>query len=178
MDTKNLQNNSVDNYISSFPEEVRKELQLLRKVIKEEIPDAGETISYGIPTFKLNGKYVVYFAAYKKHISLYPISQEIVSSLGNNSSFKLTGKGTLQFPLNKPLPIPVIRIIIKGLLGEYLMRQQVNPLSKSQLKINKEWHSKNRMPKNPTLNERLEWHKKHKKYCACRPVPASLRDKL
>ena len=76
MNTKNS-NNAIDAYIAGYPDEVQKILHELRQVIREELPEEiEETIGYGIPTFKLNGKYVVYFAGFKKHISLYPILEE------------------------------------------------------------------------------------------------------
>ena len=116
----NLSTNSsvIDTYIENFPKDVQHILKELRQVIREELPeDVEETISYGIPTFKLNGKYVVYFAGYKQHISIHPILEEIQKSIPEVSEYK-KGRGTLQFSLNKPLPYPLIRKIVQFLLIE------------------------------------------------------------
>ena len=94
---------TIDAYIATFPPEVQALLQQIRQVIHNTIPNLGETISYGMPTFTLNGKYLVYIAAHKKHIGLYPAPtgveefHEAVALYGG-------GKGTLKFPLNKPMP--------------------------------------------------------------------------
>jgi uncharacterized protein YdhG (YjbR/CyaY superfamily) len=103
---------SVDEYIATFPKDLRIVLSTIRKTIKKELPDAEETISYQIPCFKQNGKYVIYFAGFKNHISLYPIPD-------GDSSFKkeiapyVAGKGTLKFPLDKPLPLPLINKVVR-----------------------------------------------------------------
>lgn len=113
-----VQFNSIDEYINSFPKDVQNILQILRQEIKKEVPEETvETISYGIPTFKLNGKYVVYFAGFKKHISIYPILHaegEIVKEIEPY----IKGRGTLQFQLDKPLPLPLIRKVVKILVKE------------------------------------------------------------
>jgi uncharacterized protein YdhG (YjbR/CyaY superfamily) len=118
-------NKAIEIYIEGFPEEVRKSLHILQKTIDEEIPDAEKVISYGIPTYKLNGTYIVYFAAFKKHISLYPVSDETLKSLKKDSTYIIAGKGTIQFPIDKPLPLSLIRKIVKSLLRESLIRQDI-----------------------------------------------------
>jgi uncharacterized protein YdhG (YjbR/CyaY superfamily) len=118
MATSRAQFTTIDEYINSFPKEVKKLLQNLRKVIREEVPkETVETISYGIPTFKLNGKYVVYFAGFKRHISIYPILHTD-DKLKKALEPYIKGKGTLQFPLNDPLPLPLIRKVVKILVKE------------------------------------------------------------
>jgi uncharacterized protein YdhG (YjbR/CyaY superfamily) len=103
---------TIDAYIAAFPPEVQALLQQIRQVIHNTIPNLGETISYGMPTFTLNGKYLVYIAAHKKHIGLYPAPtgveefHEAVALYGG-------GKGTLRFPLNKPMPFDLIRSIVR-----------------------------------------------------------------
>ena len=103
---------TIDDYIAAFPREVQVILQQIRQVIHETLPGLGETISYGMPTFTLNGKYLVYIAAHKKHIGLYPAPtgveefQEAVALYGG-------GKGTLKFPLNKPMPFDLIRRVAR-----------------------------------------------------------------
>ena len=118
MDLSKNSYKTIDEYIVLFPKDVQIILQELRTVIRKELPkDIEETISYGIPTFKLNGKYVVYFAGYKQHISIHPILEEIQNSIPEVSEYK-KGRGTLQFSLNKPLPYPLIRKIVQFLLIE------------------------------------------------------------
>lgn len=107
---------TVDKYISRFPEEVQEKLKAIRKMIKDLAPESGEKISYGVPTATLNDKYFIYFAGYKNHISIYPVTagmEEIKEAMEYR-----TGKGTLQFPLEKPLPLGLIRKIIKARLKE------------------------------------------------------------
>ncbi len=103
MTTDQSASTTVDAYIAAFPPDVQAILQQIRQVIHEAVPNLGETISNGMPTFALNGKYLVYIAAYKKHIGLYPAPtgveefQEAVSQYG-------AGKGTLKFPLDQASP--------------------------------------------------------------------------
>ena len=113
---------TIDEYIELFPEEVGKKLQTIRHIIKEEVPDAEETISYKIPTFKRNGSYVVYLAAYKSHIALYPTSAD-VEKLKGISKYK-KHQGTLQFPFDQPLPLPLIRQVVKLMAIENTRRTE------------------------------------------------------
>lgn len=107
---------TIDEYIALFPNDIQKVLQELRKVIREELPkDIEETISYGIPTFKLNGKYVIYFAGYKQHISIHPILEDAQKDMPEVAAYK-KGRGTLQFSLEKSLPYPLIRKVVRYLL--------------------------------------------------------------
>ena len=102
---------TIDEYIAQAPEELQEVLTQLRKTIKEEAPEAEETISYSMPTFKLYGSYLVYFAAWKTHLALYPAtgSMEVSEDLAQYRA----GKGTFQFPLDKPIPWDVIRKIVR-----------------------------------------------------------------
>lgn len=115
---------TVDAYIQSFPKEVQEPLQLLHKTIKEELPHAEETISYNIPCFKQHGSYVVYFAGYTKHLSLYPFSSKMEKEIEEAANYKMSGKGTIQFPLSKPLPLPFIKKIVQYMLKENEQRQK------------------------------------------------------
>jgi uncharacterized protein YdhG (YjbR/CyaY superfamily) len=81
--------------------------------IKEVVPEAEEAISYGIPTFNLNGTYLIYFAAYKNHIGVYPVPAAIEQVDKDLASYKTSGKGTIQFPLNKPIPLNLITKLVK-----------------------------------------------------------------
>lgn len=108
---------SVDEYIATFPENVQKIMEQLRATIKKAAPEAGEKISYGIPTFTLNGKYLIYFAGWKHHISIYPIPTGS-DAFNKEVSQYVTGKGTLKFPLDKPLPLKLITKIVKLKIAE------------------------------------------------------------
>lgn len=108
---------SMDEYIATFPDETRKILEELRATIKAAVPEAGETISYGIPTFTLNGKYLIYFAGWKNHISIYPIPTG-TEAFNKQVSQYIEGKGTLKFPMDKPLPLKLITRIVKLRVNE------------------------------------------------------------
>jgi uncharacterized protein YdhG (YjbR/CyaY superfamily) len=113
MDTSKAQIKTIDAYIDSFPAKVRIILQTLRQTIKEEVPDVEEAIRYTMPTFMLNGTYLIYFAAWKKHISLYPYTSAMEASFTEAAPYKTSGKGTIQFPIDQPLPLPLIRKIVR-----------------------------------------------------------------
>jgi uncharacterized protein YdhG (YjbR/CyaY superfamily) len=119
---------SIDEYIANFPAEVQKILRELRAVIKAAAPDAEERISYQIPAFTLKGN-LVYFAAYKKHIGFYPTSSGIRTFKHDLSIYK-RGKGTVQFPIDKPLPLKLISKIVKFRVAENLKNAKIK-LSKS-----------------------------------------------
>jgi uncharacterized protein YdhG (YjbR/CyaY superfamily) len=112
MKNKKASFGSIDEYIAAFPEDVQKILEELRATIKAATPEAGEKISYGIPTFALNGKNLIYFAGWKNHISIYPIPTGS-AAFDKEISKYIDGKGTLKFPINKPLPLKLITKIVK-----------------------------------------------------------------
>jgi len=103
--------NSVESYIATFPPETQKLLEQLRAIIKLEAPEAEEKISYDMPGYKLNGM-LVYFAGYTKHIGFYPGVACIVAFKEKLLVFK-TSKGTVQFPINKPLPLELIAEMVR-----------------------------------------------------------------
>jgi uncharacterized protein YdhG (YjbR/CyaY superfamily) len=103
---------SVDQYISSFPEEIQLLLTKIRKTIKENAAEAEESISYGMPAYKTNGKPLVYFSAFKSHIGFYATPTGHAEFADELSKYK-QGKGSVQFPLNQPMPYDLIaRIVI------------------------------------------------------------------
>lgn len=102
----------IDEYIGTFDGEVHSKLQQMRKIIRKAIPTAQETISYQIPVFKVNGKYVAYFAGFKNHISFYPIPKATGPFKKELGKFA-HGKGTLRFSLDKPLPDKLITKVVK-----------------------------------------------------------------
>lgn len=102
---------TIDEYISIYPENVQTILKKLRQVVRESAPRAVETISYRIPTFKLNGN-LVHFAAFKDHISFFPTSSGRIAFKEELSKYK-GGRGTIQFPLDEPIPYALIKRIVK-----------------------------------------------------------------
>ena len=103
--------NDIDTYISDFPEEVQMLLEQIRAAIRQAAPEAKETINYAIPTYTLNGN-LVHFAAFKKHIGFYPGPTGIETFKNELSAYK-GAKGSVQFPLDKPLPLDLITSIVK-----------------------------------------------------------------
>ena len=101
---------TIDDYINSFPKTTQDILQRLRRTIREAAPGAEEAISYQMPTFKLNGN-LIHFAAYRKHIGLYPAPSGIEKFKKELSAYE-GGKGSVRFPLNKPIPFDLIRRIV------------------------------------------------------------------
>ena len=102
---------NIDDYIAGFPEFVQNKLQQVRTTIKQVVPGAEETISYAIPTFKLNGN-LVHFAAFKHHIGFYPTPSGI-KEFERELSFYKQGKGSVQFPFDKPMPLDLIIKIVQ-----------------------------------------------------------------
>lgn len=103
---------NVNAYIDSFPEKVQKALKQIRAVIKKAAPDAEETISYGMPAFKYKENVIIYFAGYKNHIGLYATPSGHAAFAKELSIYK-QGKGSVQFPLDKPVPLNLISRIVK-----------------------------------------------------------------
>jgi uncharacterized protein YdhG (YjbR/CyaY superfamily) len=106
----------IDEYISGFPEDIQEILEKVRATISKAAPAAEEKISYGIPTFTLNGN-LVHFAAFKNHVGFYPTSSGIEKFKKELSVFK-GAKGSVQFPLNKPIPLNLITKIVKFRVSE------------------------------------------------------------
>lgn len=108
---------SIDEYLADFPDAVRERLEQIRAVVHEVAPDATETISYAIPTFDLNGKHLVHFAGFSKHVGLYPTPQGMTEFEDALSAYK-RGKGSVQLPLDEPLPVDLIRRIVESRVAE------------------------------------------------------------
>ena len=104
---------SVDEYIATFPEDVQPILQRVRRTIHNAVPGADEVISYQIPAYKLRGARVIYFAGWKEHFSLYPATDLLVKAFeGEIAPYKVS-KGTIRFPLSKPVPMKLIERLVK-----------------------------------------------------------------
>ncbi len=102
---------TVEEYIGSFPEDVQAVLREVRRRILSVVPEAGETISYQIPAMTLNGKNLVHFAAWKHHVSLYPVPAADPALAAELAPY-LAGKGTLRFPLDQPVPGGLIERVV------------------------------------------------------------------
>jgi uncharacterized protein YdhG (YjbR/CyaY superfamily) len=113
----------TDSYIASFPKGTQKLLQQVRKAIKEAAPKAEEVISYGMPAFKLNGP-VAYFAGYEHHIGFYPTGSGIAAFTKENQKYK-NSKGAVQFPLDKPIPVTLIKQMVKFKVTENLSKVKI-----------------------------------------------------
>jgi uncharacterized protein YdhG (YjbR/CyaY superfamily) len=113
---------SIDEYIATFPEEIQKILQELRAAIKASAPEAEEKISYQMPTFALKGN-LVHFAAYKNHIGFYPTPSGIQAYKDELSIYE-GSKGAVRFPIDKPLPLELIRKIVKYRVAENLEKAE------------------------------------------------------
>jgi len=102
---------TINEYIKIFPKDIQKILEIVRQTIKKAAPEAEEAISYQMPTFKLNGN-LVHFAAFKNHIGFYPTPSGTKEFKKEISVFR-SGKGSIQFPIDKPMPLSLIKKIVK-----------------------------------------------------------------
>ncbi len=102
---------TIDAYIAGFPPNVREALQRMRRVIKQAAPEATEAIKYRIPTFVLHGN-LAHFAAFRNHVGFYPTPSAIKAFSGSLAAYK-TAKGSVQFPLDRPVPLALIRKMVQ-----------------------------------------------------------------
>lgn len=122
MTSGNTQATTIDDYLANVPPDAREKLQEIRQIVKEEAPGADEAISYRMPAFKLHG-ILVYFGAFKDHVGLYPTSSPMDAFREELAGYK-TSKGAIQFPLDRPLPVPLIRRIVQYRVKENLERTE------------------------------------------------------
>jgi uncharacterized protein YdhG (YjbR/CyaY superfamily) len=108
---------TIDEYIGSFPPEVQPVLEQVRETIHEAVPAAEEAISYGMPTFRLDGRYLVYFGGWKQHVGVYPLP-EVEGEDERRLAPYLAGKGTARFPLGEPMPLDLIARLVALLLAQ------------------------------------------------------------
>jgi len=118
---------TIDLYIASFPEDIQSILKKLRATINNETKGLVETMSYGMPTFKLNGKNLVHFAAFKEHVGFFPTPSGIDGLLEETKQYR-TGKGTLQFSYDEPIPWNLVKKIVKFRVEEVLKTQNQNEI--------------------------------------------------
>jgi uncharacterized protein YdhG (YjbR/CyaY superfamily) len=109
VDSTEEKHETIDDYINAYPEDVQAILKKMRETIRKAAPEAEEAISYRIPTFRLNGN-LVHFAAFKDHVSFFPTPRGILAFKKELSPYKVS-KGTVQFPLDKPIPYELVRKI-------------------------------------------------------------------
>jgi uncharacterized protein YdhG (YjbR/CyaY superfamily) len=113
---------SVEEYLVALPERQRVALGMLRKTIKAAAPGVTEAISYGMPAFKLNGRFLVSYAAFRNHCSLFPASEAVREALGEELKPYFTGKGTIRFSADEPLPGALVKRIVQVRIEEIAAR--------------------------------------------------------
>ena len=109
---------SVETYLAALPKETREALERVRRTIKAAAPDATETISYQMPAFRHQGRMLVWYAAFKDHLSLFPASKAVVDALGDELKPFVSGKGTLRFTVDKPMPTALVKRIVSTRIEE------------------------------------------------------------
>lgn len=118
MDRNAVTYQTIDEYISHFSPELQEKLAELRKVVKDSAPaETEETISYRMPAFRLNGKVLVYFAAFKDHLSFFPTGSGVAAFADELGAYKIS-KGTIQLPLDQPVPHDLVSRIVKYRVAE------------------------------------------------------------
>jgi uncharacterized protein YdhG (YjbR/CyaY superfamily) len=116
---------SVDEYLSALPDDRRSVMEELRSTIRGAAPEATESIAYDMPALRSDGgQFLVSYAAYKRHYSLFPASGAVVKALGDELTPFLSGKGTIQFPTSAPIPLPLVRRIVEIRAAENAARRR------------------------------------------------------
>ncbi len=108
---------TVDEYIASLLPERQGPMEELRRAVREAAPNAAETIAYDMPALRLDGRFLVSYAAYKRHTSLFPWSDEMLAAIEELSRYA-TGKGTIQFPADQPIPLDLVKRVVAFRLAE------------------------------------------------------------
>jgi uncharacterized protein YdhG (YjbR/CyaY superfamily) len=125
--------NTVEEYLDLFPEPQRNVLEKIRNAIKEVAPKAEESISYGMPGYKLNGV-LVYFGGFKNHCSFFPAGNSVIKKFSEELKSYKTSKGTIQFPMNEPLPFSLIKKMVKERIRENEIKQKAKTNKKTAAK--------------------------------------------
>ena len=113
---------TVDDYLAALPQDRRVALQALRETIRAAAPEASESIAYQMPAFRTGRQFLVSYAAFKSHTSLFPASDAVVRALGDELTPYLHGKGTIQFPLKDPIPLAMVTRIVEVRVAENAAR--------------------------------------------------------
>ena len=111
----------VDAYMAGLPDDRRAVMEQIRSTVQAAAPDAIEAIAYNMPAFRLNGRFLVSYEAFKRHYSLFPWSDDMLAELGDDLQPYAVGKGTIRFPANEPLPLGLVTRIIE------IRRREVTP---------------------------------------------------
>lgn len=115
---------SVEDYLAALPDESRAALEKLRKTIKAAAPEATETISYQMPAFRDHGRLLVSYAAFKDHCSLFPMSTRVIETYREELKPYYSGKGTIRFHANKPLPAALVKKLVRARIAENATRRR------------------------------------------------------
>jgi len=115
---------SVEEYLAALPDERRAVMEELRQTIRAAAPEATETIAYQMPAFRNQGRFLVSYAAFKDHYSLFPASDAVIAAIGEELTPYLAGKGTIRFRSSEPLPAAVVTKIVKIRLAENAVRHR------------------------------------------------------
>jgi uncharacterized protein YdhG (YjbR/CyaY superfamily) len=111
---------SVDDYMATLAEDRRAVMEQIRTTIREAAPKATETIAYNMPALRLDGRFLVSYEAYRRHYSLFPWSEPMVEALGDELQPYISGKGTIRFPADQPVPVELVSRIVKIRLDEVI----------------------------------------------------------
>ncbi len=115
---------TVNEYLAALPDDRRIVIEGLRRTIRAAAPDAIESIAYDMPAFRLNDTFLVSYAAFKNHFSLFPASAAVVTALGDEIRPYLVGRGTIRFPVNAPIPADLVTRVVTVRLGELAARER------------------------------------------------------
>ena len=122
---------SISDYIAGFPPGVQRVLKQVRTTLRRALPRAEEAISYNIPTYKLHGSCVIYFAGWKEHYSIYPSNDRLVAAFKDElAPYEVNGKGTIRFPLSEPIPVKLISGIARFRAKESAERGKAAPATR------------------------------------------------
>ena len=121
---------TVDEYLSLFPEQHQQALGVIRKTIKESAPLAEETISYGMPAYRMNGV-LAYFGGFKNHCSFFPAGSALIKQYGEELKPYKISKGTIQFPIDKPIPVALIKRMVKERMKQNLEKEKAKKSAKA-----------------------------------------------
>jgi uncharacterized protein YdhG (YjbR/CyaY superfamily) len=113
---------SVAEYLAALPSDRRAAVEQIRRAIRAAAPEATETIAYSMPAFRSHGQFLVSYAAYKRHYSLFPASGVVIATLGEELAPYLAGKGTIQFPADRAIPVATVRKVVEVRLAENAAR--------------------------------------------------------
>ena len=113
---------SIEAYMAALPDDRRVVLEEVRRIVNAAAPGATETIAYEMPALRLNGHFLVSYAAYKAHYSLFPASGAVIDALGDELTPYVAGKGTIRFPADRPIPTALVERVVKVRVAEVAAR--------------------------------------------------------